>query len=309
MRTSLFFALLLCVACGDDDASIDGGVDASLADAQVDSSDGALPDAGEDAAVDAAEDSGADASPDAPDPNTCELSDPLEEGEHTLTVEGRERRYILRLPSAYDGSERYPVIFALHGNGGNPDYWDSEGGDRDIRAGLGDRAILVIAEAIDNRWRDYDMDEETWGPRMEEELLYFDAIRSELASGTCANTDEMLSMGFSGGGSFSGVLGCRRDYIRAFSAGGSVIYFDTEACTNVPAAWITIGQGELAEGRERFRDFFRDHAGCEPAEAPTEGCVEYTGCDEAVVYCTHEGDHRWPDFGVPSTRDFFFPSE
>ncbi|MGH1340093.1 MAG: hypothetical protein ACRBN8_00975 [Nannocystales bacterium] len=239
----------------------------------------------------------------------CGTKATLPDGEITFSLDDYDRRYILRLPANYDSERAYPLIFALHGNGGNPDYWDQTGGDRDIRTAFADEAILVIPEAINNAWRDYDADSSTWPMFMDLELAAFDAIYETVSNDLCVDPDNVFSMGFSGGGSFSGVLGCRRDYIRAIAVGGSVIYFDEADCVESPAAWITIGDGELSEGREAYRDFFRDQAGCEPTSAPIEpeGCVEYEGCgaESPVVFCGHPAGHVWPSIGTDATHAFF----
>lgn len=236
-------------------------------------------------------------------------SNPIAEGEQTFMLEGRERRYVLRLPNGYDGAEPWPVVFALHGNGGSASYWDGTSGDRNIRAVLAEEAILVVAEAIEGNWRDYSADRSTWPVRIESELLYFETIIGELRSRMCIDEREMFSMGFSGGGSFSGVLGCRRTDIRAIAVGGSVIYFDEANCVGTPAAWVTIGTGELSDGREAYRDFFRDRAGCDAASVATTPapCVAYENCADAtpVHYCQHPDGHIWPDFGSDAMWTFF----
>jgi predicted esterase len=234
----------------------------------------------------------------------------LAEGEHTFMLDGYDRRYIARLPQNYAPDKSWPLIFALHGNGGDTDYWDTIGGPRDIRTAFADEAILIIPVAINNAWRDYDAPEDTWPELMELELNFFDTVYEQAKNELCIDTDNVFSMGFSGGGSFSGVLGCRRDYVRAIAVGGSVIYFELEDCTETPAAWITIGDGELVPAREAYRDFFRDHAGC--AETGSEGvpatCTDYDGCgpDTPVTFCSHPGDHVWPPgFGTDATKAFF----
>jgi poly(3-hydroxybutyrate) depolymerase len=233
----------------------------------------------------------------------------LEEGEHQLMLDGYDRRYVLRLPENYGNEHPWPLIFALHGNGGDPSYWDTIGGDRDIRTAFAQEAILVIPEAIDNAWRDYDAPPESWPARMELELAFFDSVYESAQSELCIDTDNVFSMGFSGGGSFSGVLGCQRDYIRAIAVGGSVIYFEEADCTEIPAAWITIGEGEYNDGRAAFLDFFRAHAGCDETSMPgsPEGCVDYDGCgaDTPVTYCSHPADHVWPTIGTDATKTFF----
>ena len=160
---SLFIAAI-SFGCGDDDVTpgADGSVDVMTSDtsAAVDAS--ADDDAGPD---DAGGDAGSepDAGPedvgvDAPMLGSagCTSGEGLSEGEHTFTIDGNERDYIVRLPNGYSTERSWPIIFALHGNGGNTSYWDGESGDRDIRGAFEDEAILIIAHAIDNQWRNYD---------------------------------------------------------------------------------------------------------------------------------------------------------
>jgi polyhydroxybutyrate depolymerase len=239
----------------------------------------------------------------------CTAAESLADGEQTLMLDGYDRRYILRLPQGYSTEKPWPLIFALHGNGGDPGYWDEMGGDRDIRTAFADEAIIVIPEAIDNQWRDYNADPSTWPERIELELNYFDTIYDAVRNQLCIDDENVFSMGFSGGGSFSGVLGCRRDYIRAIAVGGSVIYFEADQCVSTPAAWITIGDGELTAAREEFRDFFRDLAGCSATSTAgePEGCVDYDGCtpNTPVTFCSHPADHVWPSIGTDATKAFF----
>jgi poly(3-hydroxybutyrate) depolymerase len=216
----------------------------------------------------------------------------------------------MRLPNGYSNDRPWPLVLALHGNGGSTSYWDGTSGARNIRGVLEDDALLIVAEAIDGQWRDYSMDASTWPARVESELLYFDEVLSQARTNLCVNEEAIFSMGFSGGGSFSGVLGCRRTDIRAIAVGGSVIYFDEADCVGYPAAWITIGTMELNSGRAEYRDWFRDRASCSDTNMPTEPnppCVAYDGCAAGtpVHYCQHLGGHIWPDFGSDAMWTFF----
>jgi polyhydroxybutyrate depolymerase len=233
----------------------------------------------------------------------------LAEGEHTFMLENLSRRFMVRLPNNYTRDAAWPVVLALHGNGGSVSYWDSTSGSRNIRDVLQDDAVLIIAEAIDGQWRDYNMPSSSWPARIESELLYFEEVLTQAKNELCVNEEAIFSMGFSGGGSFSGVLGCRRTDIRAIAVGGSVIYFDEQNCVNTPAAWITIGTMEMSSGRAAYRDFFRDRAMCSDTNMPTDPmpCVAYDGCDAAtpVHYCQHPDGHIWPDFGSAAMWAFF----
>lgn len=239
----------------------------------------------------------------------CASGAGLAEGEHTFMLEARQRKFIVRLPRRYSADRAWPLVLALHGNGGDASYWDQTSGDRNIRGVLEDEAVLIIAEAIDGNWRDYDQPSESWPARIESELLYFEEVISRANAQLCLDRDSLFVMGFSGGGSFAGVLGCRRDDVRAFAAGGAVTYFDANDCTNTPAAWITIGERELADARETYRDYWRDRARCQATSTATTPapCVAYDHCanDTPVHYCQHPGGHIWPDFGSQAMWAFF----
>ena len=335
-RTTLFVRVLLAamlslglVACrgtaettnpgADGDAALepaDGGVanDAADAAAAPDQA-GGLADVRTDAESPLDAGSGdvgddADAAIDTPNVSAgCATGAGLQGGEHTFMLDGLSRRFILRLPQNYTRDRAWPVVLALHGNGGSTSYWDQTSGERNIRGVLANDAILVVAEAIDGNWRDYNADPGTWPGRIEMELAYFEEILTRLRADLCVAEDSIFSMGFSGGGSFSGVLGCRRTDIRAIAVGGSVIYFDPANCVGTPAAWITIGTEELTGGREDYRDFFRDRASCDATSTATEPapCVAYDNCDAQtpVHYCQHPAGHIWPDFGSEAMWSFF----
>lgn len=239
----------------------------------------------------------------------CTTGTGLAEGEHTFELDGLARRYILRLPENYSPDVPWPVVLALHGNGGSVDYWDATSGPQNIREVLKNDAVLIVAEAIEGNWRDYEASPDTWPARVEQELAYFEEVLEQARNELCVNEDAIFSMGFSGGGSFSGVLGCRRSDIRAIAVGGSVIYFDEAECINTPAAWITIGTEELTPEREAFRDFFRDRAMCSETSMATspDPCVAYDGCESTtpVHYCQHPDGHIWPAFGSEAMWAFF----
>lgn len=239
----------------------------------------------------------------------CVSGEGMADGEHMTMLGGDARRYIVRLPQGYTRERAWPLVFALHGNGGDARYWDGTSGARNLRAALRGEAILIVLEAIEGNWRDYNMPAATWPARVERELVYFDAVLAQASGALCVREDAVFAMGFSGGGSFSALLGCRRDAVRAIAIGGAVSYFDEADCVNTPAAWVTIGAEELNSGREALRDYLRADAGCGASSvaAMPAPCVAYEGCAAAtpVQYCQHTGGHVWPDFGVAASWAFF----
>ncbi len=236
----------------------------------------------------------------APEPSPgCNGGAEPPEGAQTIKVGDLTRSFVTRKPNGYAANRPWPLVLALHPNGSNSSYWDGTTGARALRPLLQNSAVLVLAQARNDDWRgDVPLD-----------LSYFDALITELEARLCIDKSRIFAMGFSGGGSFSGALGCYRKDIRAIAAGGAVIYFTPAECVGTPAAWITIGDDEAVQGRLDYRDFFRDSAGCGAASSSVapEPCVAYEcpAAERPVQFCRHVGGHVWPDFGSAAAVAFF----
>jgi polyhydroxybutyrate depolymerase len=229
----------------------------------------------------------------------------LPEGEATISAGGSNRTYLLRLPAGYTRERAWPLVLALHPNGGaGIGYWDATSGARSIRALARDRAIVVLplARPLGGGW--------DWRGDLPADLAFFDALIDRLETQLCVDTKRIFSMGFSGGGSFSGVLACRRKDIRAFASGSGVAYYDPKDCVGTSAAWLTVGADpeEMIPARAAFRDFFVARAGCQATTTPTAPatCLAYACPKETPVhYCVHPGGHLWPDYGTQAVWTFF----
>lgn len=240
--------------------------------------------------------------PNLPKPSAgCNVSDAFADGAHEIAVGDLTRQYSLTKPDGYDAAAKkaWPLVLALHPNGSAMDYWNPATGSRAIRPLLKDKAIVVMPQARNDDWRG----------DLPADLAYFDSMIQELAAKLCIDQTRVLSLGHSGGGSFSGVLGCHRTDVRAIAASGSVIYFDEADCVGKPAAWITIGVDEAIPERIEYRDFFRTFAGCAETSKASEpeGCVLYDcpSAERPVEFCSHPGGHEWPDYGATASVDFF----
>lgn len=229
----------------------------------------------------------------------CSSTTELAEGEIKFNVGTLARKYVVRKPKGYSKDKAWPLVLALHPNGSNTSYWDGTTGDRAIRKLFGEKAIIIVAQARVNDWRG----------DLPVELAYFDAMLVRAKKELCVDTKKIFAMGFSGGGSFSGVLGCSRTDIRAIASGGAVIYYDPKTCVGTPAAWVTIGDDEAEKARLEFRDFWKDYNKCtaQTKVLTPASCVEYSCPDAArpTQFCSHAGGHEWPSFGSQNAWDFF----
>ncbi len=306
MRRLVVLAML---GCSSGASTSPAEVDAAGDDTGTAADTGTLPvdDTGtapiEDSAVPPADAPPADVAVDAPVESKsagCMTGKELAEGALTLTVGGTSRKYTLRKPTGYTRDRAWPLVLALHPNGSNMSYFDVTTGGRAIRPLVKDKALLVLPEARTGDWRESTL----------VDAAYIDALIALLEKELCVDTSRIFSMGFSGGGSFSGYLGCNRTDIRAIASGGAVIYFDKAKCVSKPAAWITIGDGEAVAGRIEFRDFWRTRNECTTMTTvvpPAPTCVAYTCPDplRPVEFCSHAGGHEWPSFGAQAAWGFF----
>jgi polyhydroxybutyrate depolymerase len=233
----------------------------------------------------------------------CSATDGLPEGMATIAVGGANRTYILRLPAGYTRERAWPLVLALHPNGGSGiGYWDGTGGARSIRTLAKDKAIVVLPLA---RPMGGGFD---WRGNLPADLAFFDALMMRLQGKLCIDTKRIFAMGFSGGGSFSAVLACRRPDIRAFASGSGVAYYDPKDCVGTSAAWLTVGADELIASRAAFRDFWVMRDGCKPmtTATPPSNCQAYACPKETPVHhCVHPGGHLWPDYGTDAAWTFF----
>ncbi|RZA24736.1 MAG: hypothetical protein EOP10_09015 [Proteobacteria bacterium] len=229
----------------------------------------------------------------------CGASNQLADGAIEFQQDKFKRKYIIRKPVGYAADKAWPLVLALHPNGSNTGFWDGTTGDRAIRKMFGDKAIIVVAQARAGDWRG----------DLPTELAYFETIMTNVKSKLCVDTKRIFSMGFSGGGSFSGVLGCMRKDIRAFASGGGVQYFDEKLCVGKPAAWITIGDEEAVPDRIAYREYWRKFNDCSEQKTKSEPatCSIYSckNPDRLTEFCSHPGGHAWPSFGSEAAWTFF----
>ena len=231
----------------------------------------------------------------------CTDGQGLTEGDGTIVAAGLDRQYRVRLPRAYSKERAWPLVLALHPNG-DAGIGFFDGDARPVRSMLADRAVLIVplARPMGGGW--------DWRGNLPADLAFFEALLTRVKSQLCIDTQRIFSMGFSGGGSFSGVLGCHRTDIRAIAVAGGVRYFEPRDCVGTPAAWVAIGQGELTASRTAYRDFWRSLASCETNSTPAEPspCIAYScPAGRPVHYCQHPGGHVWPDFASQAAVDFF----
>lgn len=235
-----------------------------------------------------------------------------ESGPTSLSVDGTQREYILRLPDDYDAALPHKLIFAFHARGGNAS--QVAGGGNDDYYGLfsraGDSAVFVSPEGLDAGWRNADG----------VDIAFVRAMIEELSAQLCIDSQRIFSVGFSFGGMMSDAIGCAMaDVFRAIAPMAGAIpnpehpYSGCDQVNDHPiAVWMAHGDNDtvvpLVDGMDAL-NIFLERAECEAETVPVEPspCVAYQGClpDYPIHLCEFSGGHQVPSFAADALWSFF----
>ncbi|KAL8364800.1 hypothetical protein RB595_003870 [Gaeumannomyces hyphopodioides] len=250
----------------------------------------------------------------------CGKAPTITSGTKTVSVNGRNRQYVVRVPNNYDRTRAYRLIFAFHWVGGTMNDVAGGGTDRELWSYYGQQrvanegAILVAPQGNGNGW----------GNGGGEDIAFVDAMVAQLQGGLCVDTRQLYAIGFSYGGSMSYSIACSRAKVFrgvAVMGGGQLSGCDGGGD---PIAYLGIhgisdGTLGIAGGRS-LRDRFVRNNGCtntSPRE-PSRGSgvhvkTEYQGCRAGfpVTWIAFDGGH-WPgavDNGPESGAKSYVPGE
>ena len=154
----------------------------------------------------------------------------------SMVVRGQTRGYSLRLPSGYDPSRAYPLIFAFHGISGGSNRFMME-------SAAADDAIHVLPEAP---VRDCGgRNGRCWLSSPDgDDVAFFDALLAEVGARYCVDLGRVIATGFSAGGDFVTALACHRRAVLAAVApvGGASHHVDFAACLDALPTVVAAGE-------------------------------------------------------------------
>ncbi len=229
------------------------------------------------------------AEPSVPPTGPCEVESERGDVVHTLTVDGKQRSYLLYAPEGLPTDERLPVVFLLHGLGQEPaDAVAPRGGEKGPGWTVGTDGTSADAKFIA-------------------------ALNQAVVERHCADPAREYAVGMSNGSALAFELACTGDY--PFAAYGGVAFLTYDGCESAPPtsfiyfhgtadAVVPYGGGDTPIGTfepvvESLTSWLAlDQCGePEAYEEPAADLQHFTwSCPSAVVetYVVLGGGHTWP---------------
>ncbi|HET7543081.1 MAG TPA: hypothetical protein VFK05_24580 [Polyangiaceae bacterium] len=236
---------------------------------------------------------------DAVNSDGCGKAKTLQNGNHDITFNGASRKYILRVPDAYDNGHPYRLVFAFAESGSsamsvaNRNYF--------TLATLDSKNTIFVAPDAANGA----------GSWSKSDVELTDAILAQLEGDLCIDKSRIFASGFSFGGAMSIALACTRaDVFRAvaFFSGADL----TGSCPTTltkPIAYYasqasqdSTGTPMPSSGKIKQAEFAAVN-GCMPEPSATtfpaagqpHTCTDYKGCSAGhpTKYCVFDGPHGW----------------
>lgn len=219
--------------------------------------------------------------------------------ENTITIEGKERKYNLYIPSGYSNSKEYSLAIATHGRTNSKDQ---------VQAYMklekqNDFIVAYPAALPSSSGKSF-----SWSEK--ENMTFVDAILEQISANYCVNRNQVYAIGHSLGGWMAQRIACLRgEFISGLAVVGSWPY--TGTCSGpVPSLFFQNVDDHLssyASGINARNTRLKVNECTETVEDVQIGtltCQKYTDCSSGnpVVWCEwytgyNNDPHSWPTGG------------
>ena len=149
---------------------------------------------------------------------------------HSFTYKGKERTYLLYVPTSYQGTAKVPLVFNFHGYGSNAS-------QQMMLADFGPIAdkndfLVVAPNGQDSGGRHWAFGQEAG---LQNDVTMVDALLKRLEGSLCVDATRVYATGMSDGGAMTAVLACvSSKTFAAFAAVAVVIYCGSPQSRAVP---------------------------------------------------------------------------
>jgi poly(3-hydroxybutyrate) depolymerase len=227
------------------------------------------------------------------------------------------RQFYFALPTGYDPTHAYPLIFAFHYLGGQASTIAGTGftGNYYGIRPLFPSAIYVAPQGLTGPATDAGAGQTGFPNTNDQDIAFTRSMVSWFEGNFCVDKARLMSTGFSYGAMMSHTIACEMpDVFRAVGIMSGILIERASSCLNHGiAAWITHGESDTtlpyANGvSAKDRVVSLNHCGSTTHAVDPSPCVQYDGCDAVnpVIWCSVPGEgHAIPSFGASAIATFF----
>jgi len=222
-----------------------------------------------------------------------------------MDVSGTSRTYYVYLPTNYNASQPYPLVFQFHPMGGTAEQAINMPSIRNSFT-----AIYITPQGLTASGGSTG-----WANSNGQDIAFTKQMLSTVESSYCVDTTRIFSTGFSYGGMMSFAVGCEMSNVfRAIAPMSGALYSDFNCKGTGPAIamWGSHGLSDsvvpIADGRAaRDKILQQNKCGTTTAATTPSPCVSYDGCTAGYpsTWCEFDGDHQIPSFANSAIATFF----
>ncbi|HET7540871.1 MAG TPA: hypothetical protein VFK05_13405 [Polyangiaceae bacterium] len=219
----------------------------------------------------------------------CGKTPTLKSGALAIQSGGANRKYMLRLPDAYDNKRPYRLMIGFHGATGNAT--EVAGSQNNGYFGLyslsAGSTIFVATEAVGGIWATSD-------------VTYVNDVLDQVERDLCIDTERVGLEGFSQGAAMVWTVACSRSNTFRFAIGhsGGGLANPTKCDPIAYLGSLGLQENTGSSGQTTQTDKFAKWADCTIEtlpKSPTGGhlCSDYQGCSAGhpVRWCQYDGGH------------------
>jgi polyhydroxybutyrate depolymerase len=225
----------------------------------------------------------------------CGSANPLKSATITVDVDGKSRSYILDVPTGYETSTKYRLIFVWHPLGGHAN--QVAPGYNGLKALSNNSTIFVAPEGLNGS--NGEASGNGWWNVDDTDMKLFEKMWDNITNNLCIDIERVFSTGFSFGGMMSYTIGYEFDVFRAVapcSGKTGVIPYEQKFTDPLP---IMAFHGDkdtfvtTALGRAFFEQYLtRNKCGSQTKPVDPSPCIEYQDCVAPAIWCEFPGQHE-----------------
>jgi poly(3-hydroxybutyrate) depolymerase len=226
----------------------------------------------------------------------CGIASPLKTGNFTESINGTSRKWMLDVPTGYDGTKPYRLIFVWHPLGGSGSQVVN-GGFNGLKALANNSTIFATADGLNGS--NSEASGTGWWNANGGDIKLVQTMLDKINAGLCVDQKRIFSTGFSFGGMMSYTLPFEFDVFRAVapcSGKTGIIPYTDKFDGPVPImafhgdkdTFVATSLGKA------FLDMYRtrNHCGTQTQPVEPSPCVQYQGCDVPTIWCEFPGQHE-----------------